>query len=264
MQEKTREEQLEEIIDRLIGPRDVPEQPSLLRRSLPRLDISKPNIHDSKKEFLREKDAVSAIIKHLDIVTLQVLNKEQDNKKDEMTGRLRAAVNRVATKEMYSKSLESSSDLALLNIAQTDFYYNSMLVILEMISVYKERLRELSDQEKQFWTVSNRPPNHYARTIALRLARLYAKDKHQRPTFGIARDGNHPSTDFGRALEEVYSVLGIKAAVRKPAEWAIGELTEEDINPPVNALAGGKYGGLTGLAGLSGYRPSTGKNALRG
>ncbi len=111
-----------------------------------------------------------------------------------------------------------------------------------MINVYQERLNELKDQEIEFWSVSYRAPKSYARTIALRLARLYALHKRQKPPFGTARDGNHPSTDFGRALEEIFDILNIEATVRNPAEWAIDQLTEDEINPPVNRLLGGLFG----------------------
>lgn len=86
--------------------------------------------------------------------------------------------------------------------------------------------------------MTNRSPNYYARTIALRLARLYAKEMGHRPTLGISREGNFPSTDFGRALEEVFTILNITASFRNAARWAIEQLTDEDMRPQRNALAG--------------------------
>jgi len=173
-----------------------------------------------------------------------------------MVDRLQLAVNVGAYQKQRGSIVSTARDLALKNMIDAGFYHTSMLLLVDMFGVYNQRLTELKDQEKQFWSVPNRAPNYYARTIALRLARLYAKEKGQKPTFGIARAGNHPSTNYGRALEEVFSILNIKAAVRNAADWAIGELTDSDINPPVNALAGGI------LAGALNYPVTSERNAL--
>ena len=254
MQEKNQTEQINEIIDRLIGPQNALAKPSLLADFLPRLDVSRPNIHESKSEFLREKNAVETIIEHLEGIFDQVLGNEDDADHEEMVNRLSAAINVSATNSMRAEQVDSASDLILRNVVQAGFFRNSLLVVMEMNVFYNERLRELKDQEKQFWTVSHRPPNYYARMIALRLARLYAKETRQKPTFGIARDGNHPSTDFGRALEEIYSILGIKGSVRSAAVWAIDQLTEDDVSPPVNALAAGLFGFETHPASIESSR----------
>ena len=74
--------------------------------------------------------------------------------------------------------------------------------------------------------------------IALRFARLFANKTGKRPTFGISSEGAHPSTDFGRAIEQVFAILEIKADVRKAAEWALSHLTEQDWKPRQNALGG--------------------------
>jgi hypothetical protein len=80
------------------------------------------------------------------------------------------------------------------------------------------------------------------RAIALRLARLYAREKGERPTFGTARDGGHPSTNYGRALERIFEPLGIKDGVRRPAEWALAQLTDDDLRPVSTiALLGGVF-----------------------
>lgn len=252
MSEKSQEDLLDEILDGLVGPQQFNALAPLgLGGVPPRLDISKPNIHDSKKEFLREKNAVVKVVEHLDGVLSQVLGKQDDIEHKEMIARLQPYVDKGAIRSMRLHEVDSASDLALRNIMQTGFYYGSLFVVVEMITVYRERLRELDDQELQFWTVSNRPPNYYARTIAFRLARLFAKQKRQKPTFGISREGNHPSTDFGRALEQVFGVLGIKASVRPAAEWAIDQLQEDDWNPRQNALAG-----LGSLLGAPNPNPS--------
>jgi hypothetical protein len=132
---------------------------------------------------------------------------------------------------------ENPLDVLLQSLTYVGFFRSSLAVIEELNQYFSERSQELKRQEREFWTVKNRPPNYYARTIAFRFAKLYAKQRCVKPTFGRSRDGGHPSTDFGRALEEVFKILGIKANLKRAAEWAIGELSEQDWRPR-NALAG--------------------------
>lgn len=206
----------------------------------PRLDVSKPNIHNNKTEFLREKGTVEQIIKHLNAVLDQFVDPKyhDDTEHDEMMSRLNVAIDKIGREGLPRRELQTASHLALNNLVDTGLFANSLFMIISLERVYRDRLDDLNDQEIQFWSATNRPPNHYARTIALRFARVFAREKRMKPTFGIAREGNHPSTDYGRALEHVFSILKIKAKVRSPAEWAIGQLNEADWNPPVKALMG--------------------------
>lgn len=210
----------------------------------PRLDVSKPNFHDTKKGFLREKNALEQATGHIKAVLDQFVGPQYkgDLEHSKMTTSVHSAMDRLAKSTGQSELLETASDLAMKNIMQTGFYYNSLFFMLHLNSVYHQRLHELSDQEKEFWTITNRPPNYYARTIALRFARIYAMETRSKPTFGVSREGSHPSTDYGRALEQVFQILNIKAKVRNPAEWAIEQLTEDEWNPPANALMGGLFG----------------------
>ncbi len=237
MQKDSPQERVETIIDQLIGPRIRNALSLDYYDTTPRLDLSKPNIHESKKDFVKERDAVASIVEHLRAALRELHGDRDDIKQKEMITRLVYAVDAGARTPQDYDDLESSQDLALRNIVQTGFFFNSQLVVIRMIDVYEKRLKELQDQEKQFWSLSYRAPNYYARLIALRLARLYANTKRKKPTFGTVRDGNHPSTDFGRALEEIFRILGIRAAVRNAADWAIDQLTEDEINPSQNALA---------------------------
>lgn len=101
-----------------------------------------------------------------------------------------------------------------------------------------KRQMELADQEREFWSGASRPPNHYARTIGLRLARLYAQEKQEFPTVGVSGEGGHPSTAFTRALQEVFELLEIKSNVRNAASWAVAQLSDQDIGRPTNAPRG--------------------------
>ena len=243
-------EQLHKLVENLFGPSDV----NLLAKYSAPFDIARPNIHDSKKEFTRELTTVSAARNHLketlDLLVATTDEKEADPLHQEMLRRLGVAVETSVSQRNRKLFSESASELALKNLRDTGFYYNSILVLIELLRSFEQRLRDLREQEVQFWSVANRAPNYYARTIALRFARLFAGRTGKRPTFGLSSEGAHPSTDFGRALEEVFVIIEIRANVRKAAEWALSQLVEEDWKPVRNALAVGMKG-LYDFGGLS-------------
>lgn len=203
-------EQLNLVVDKLLS-RERPPFNALSGVSAP-FDVSRPNIHDSKKEFMREMSVVETITKHLSGVIDQIIvpNDQESLEHKELVERLKSAIEGGRIQDIKHRAISNPSDLALNNLHMTGFFYGSMRVVFDMYVAYNQRLIELKDQNKQFWNVASRPPNYYARTIAVRLARLYSREMGQRPTFGISREGNHPSTDFGRALEEVYSILKIR------------------------------------------------------
>lgn len=257
MTDKSSDELIELALDGLIGqPVKNALAPAFSRDILPRLDTSKPNFHDNKREFQLEKDVVAAVILHLEGIIDQFVYENDDHERSKMRVRIETAVDKAAIVAARSRNLQTPRDLALKNVAETGFFLSSLFVIIDTMECYKNRLRELEDQEKQFWTVAHRPPNYYARTISLRVARLYARSHHAKPTFGIARDRNHPSTEFGRALEQIFAALEIKASVRGAAEWAIGQLTEDEINPPQRGLMGA-------LLGSSGDPPLPKKSSIK-
>jgi hypothetical protein len=238
-------QQLQQLNIELFGEKG--EGTNVLRSFDPPFDISKPNIHDSKKEFMRELKAVERVLKHTRGIVEQFSNAKSKggDKQREMVARLANSVSGHAWNERRRTRIESTSDLILSNLANDDFFYNSLFVVFDMIKAYEKRFAELKEQEVEFWSVSHRAPNYYARTIALRFAKHFARHKQTKPTFGTASEGKHPSTEFGRGLEAVFSILEIKADVRKAAEWAIAQLTEADVNPPQNALAGGLFNVLS-------------------
>lgn len=102
----------------------------------------------------------------------------------------------------------------------------------------------LSEQEDLYWSLSHRAPDYYARSIALRLAKLYARETETRPTVGTSGETGDPSTGYLRALKETFEVLGIGTGVRSPAEWAVQQIGEEDLEP-------WRPFGLAGSMGLS-------------
>lgn len=231
------ETELSEIVYRFCGPQSG----GMWGPSTVVLDRAKPNIHESKSEFLAEKQAVAAALedaKRLLGFLTGSMNKELEKSISEMLRRVTGSVNRGARKRLKEIKVKSAADLVRKNAGEVGFILSAAYIIVDLQFELSLRKRELEDQERDFWSGSSRPPNHYARTMALRLARIVARETGRLPTLGVARDGNHPSTDYGRALEDVFKVLGIKASFRRAGKWAIEQLTDEDTKRPLNALAG--------------------------
>ncbi len=230
---------LNELVERLFDQKPN----SFASKYDPPFDTSRPNIHDSKKAFLREQRVVENIIGHLSGVLKELQRPEQEVIEEwgKMSFDLSVAIEVNALNLKRNVRPKAATDLALQILTQTGFYHGSLSVVSEMLQHFSARGEELKRQEAEFWMVRNRPPNYYARTISLRFAKLYATQRSAKPTFGTARDGGHPSTEFGSALEEVFNILEIKANLKRAAEWAINELRDEDWKPK-NAL-----GGLLGL-----------------
>jgi len=198
-------------------------------------DVSRSNLHETKKEFLEEVNTVSAAIDHLQSVLklLSPLWNEPDPPRQAMIRRIHLAIDQSVRQELRKRKVRggSAQDVAVQNFRDTGFIDNALSVLPDMVLALKGRLTELGDQERQFWSASNRAPNHYARSIALRFARFFAAHTGKRPTFGTSSQGGHPSTDFGRALEEVFEILEIGASVKVAATWALSQLVDEDLQP---------------------------------
>src|SRR3989338_477695 len=121
----------------------------------------------------------------------------------------------------------SSRDLAIQNIRETGFFEGSREILRDMVLAYQAILEQLTAQEEMFWSMSHRPPDHFAHIIALRFARLFHRYTGNRPTLGTSSQGGHSSTKFGLVLEEIFRILEIKRDIRLPAERAIAQFDKE-------------------------------------
>jgi len=236
MDYKSQDDAASEVVERLIGTPRVSSVDTTDGNGL-NIDISRPNLHDSKKDFSNERDNVSAIIRNLDEVVQRLVPGVDDTDQMEVVARLEASVNRWTIRKQKRNLTEDIRELVMRNNIHSGFQLNAIAVMTRMLEAYRARLEELTDQEVDFWSVKNRPPNYYARTIALRLARLYANEKGKFPSYGTSGDGGHASTDYSRALEEIFEILDIKAKVPQPAKWAVSQLKEEDKIHPRNRPA---------------------------
>jgi hypothetical protein len=226
---------VEDAVLELLSPRNA------LAFGVPTLDVTKPNFHDSKSEFRRELEAVETSIESLRKVigALYPVDRNTDEAAALLLRRVEDAVDNSARRHLLVGTPNTITDLVRKNKADTGFFNHALWCIADMLVLLTERRDELKDQERQYWNKKHRPPNYYARAIALRLARLYAREKGEKPTFGTARDGGYPNTRFGRALERIFEALEITGGVKHPAKWAISQLTDEDLQTiRPNALLG--------------------------
>ena len=231
MDDKTQDEEVSEVVERLIGAQRV----SVITTDSPlNIDTSKPNLHDNKADFLKEQSTVSTVIKNLEEVLEKLTPEAGGPGQAEIIARIEASVDIWTVRRQKRNITADIRELVMRNHIHSGFHANTIRVMARMMEAYTARLEELSDQETEFWTVTSRPPNYYARTIALRLARLYANEKGKNPTVGTSRDGGHPSTDYCRALEQIFRILGITAKVPQPASWAVSQLNKIDLVHPRN------------------------------
>ncbi|MEB8388507.1 hypothetical protein OO012_14870 [Rhodobacteraceae bacterium KMM 6894] len=202
-------------------------------------DTTKPNFHDSKAEFLEEKQLVQDGLNNADQLIRFLLSAVgHEDVRNDAAERICAIAADQSRLRLKDTPIRAASDLVRKNASEVGLPVTSAFVLLDLRAEFYNRLQELEDQEREYWSGSSRPPNHYARTIALRFARFIAGESGQRPTIGTSRDGDHPSTDYGRALEEVFQLLGIRANFKRAGMWAIDQLTDEDLQPPKNMLGG--------------------------
>ena len=161
-----------------------------------------------KVTFMTPRERVIAAIEHIDSLINCVLGNEESSPDAKSASSLiRSNVDRTGIQAAAKRDLEKPHDLIVKNALELGLYYHSIVLAMELRNALIERLKELKDQEELFWSANHRPPNHYARTIALRLARYYARETQERPTVGTSSDGGHPSTAYTKALEEVLNML---------------------------------------------------------
>lgn len=245
-------EQLHAVVDEMLSPygKQSPRASTLLGNSPP-FDTSKPNQHDTKAQFIRERDACKETLEHLDAVFSTLLPSEEDEAGREMFDALHPRIDQKLRDQARRIFADSPTSLVRKNIAEVGGSHVFLYMCLDLQSVIGDRLRELNEQEERFWNLKHRAPDYYAREIALRLARLFAQETGQFPTWGTSPHDGSGSTQFARALAKAFTILGIKSHTRGPAEWALGQLTETDMEPSGDAFEG-----------LRGYGVPRQRNAL--
>lgn len=194
-------------------------------------DIEPENFHRSKRDFLEELAFVRDWLDQLDRFegflhrepTPVLAGDEMQDLVEYLNGWARSDAN-------YDEP-ETAQELAVSNVMLVGLVPCFLLLNQKLRNILDSRIELLERQEKDYWSVDHRPPNYHARTIALRLAKLFAREMKSFPTMGTSGETGAPSTKYARALKEVFRVLAVGADFRAPGEWAISQLTEDDFKP---------------------------------
>lgn len=194
MDEQSLSNDLNHIIDEMLGG---PRPTGLRPRGLP-FDIEPPNQHSSKKEFLEEKALAQTCHDHLNAVIKALVPEEEKPEIEQARSSLRIALEKQAAVTGVRGSPRDITDLIVQNVKDAGILPNSFAVVSQLEQSLAERLSALAIEEEMFWNVGNRAPDYHARAIALRVARIYAAEKGEKPTVGTARDGGHASTAYAR------------------------------------------------------------------
>lgn len=194
-------------------------------------DTTRPNFHDSKADFLKEKELVETAIGNSQGLYFFLLRGAfGDAEHENVEKRIASIVEERSRARLRDHPVTGPDDVVRKNASEIGLPRATARLLWDFRFELQDRMRELESQESTFWSLGSRPPNYYARTIAIRFAKFVARESGQKPTIGTSSDGNHPSTDYGRALEEIFEILGIKSHFKRPGQWAIDELTEKDFD----------------------------------
>lgn len=242
-QKKALAEKLHEIVDEMLAPhgKTSPHGITLTTEIDPPFDYSKPNQHNSKVEFLDERAVVEKSISHIEALLDLMLPDKSAPERRAVMDALKPRLDKRHREQSVKIPVDDAMSIVRRNAALVGGTYTFLWLLTENLRAFRGRLDELNEQEERFWSARHRPPDHFAREIALRLARLFAREVRQRPTLGTSGIHRKPSTDYARAVARIFEVLGITAQPRSPAEWAIAQITDDDLKPPA-ALFGGVLG----------------------
>ncbi len=243
------EDRLYDIVNRMLAPYDVALERKQIWNALSGpdvpFDITKPTRHSSKADFQQTYETVSKGLEATSEFTEtffpglnddQPMPKTVSNLWGEIDLKARLRLNRSGL------DLSRSHDLLKKNAIETGLYVQTLTLLLEFQNILLERLAELGNEREEFWNLNHRAPDYYARAIALRLAKLFAKETGRKPTYGQSGETGEPSTTYSRALKEVFGVLQIGAQERNPAEWAVSQISDADLRPVSLGLLGGILG----------------------
>lgn len=226
-----------EIVDKHFGPHDAE---TLASQSKYAIEVWRPTSHSSKAEFQEEVAQVERVLEQVSGLINALLDAFGDKEdRKQATKNIITKIDASGRARRRKKPVETPIDLARNVVADTGLGVTTIFLLIDLRTEIFDLKEELELHRQTFWSSASRPPDHYARTIALRLGREVIKRTGALPTFGTARDGGHPSTAYGKALEEIFEVLEITTKVRHPAKWAIKHLGENPhVYSPGNALSG--------------------------
>jgi hypothetical protein len=196
------------------------------------IDIQPENFHKRKSEFTAELAFIRNWLAQMETFGDFLNRDSRVQAGDESVADFVDFLNGWARSDSKHVEAKTSEGLAVNNAMRVGLVPCLLKLSENIRPILQKRLDLLERQEQDYWSVPHRPPNYHARTIALRLAKLYASETGERPTIGISGETAEPSTKYGRALQQTFDVLAIAADFRGPGEWAVSQITGADLEPP--------------------------------
>ncbi|WP_339106677.1 hypothetical protein [Roseovarius rhodophyticola] len=177
-------EKLHQVVDRMLErfglaseryfPQNALATSQIKTRRSP-FDITRPNQHETKAEFQHEYKAVKDGIEFCGkLFGCLVAHGDEDERKSALVGLGGILTGKIKDRAPIG-DLNQSHTLVQKIMADVGGFSSTMVAVLTLRTALSDRLQELENQRDKFWNVPYRAPDYYARAIALRLAKLYAK-----------------------------------------------------------------------------------------
>lgn len=140
MEHDEQSEKLSKIVGKLLGRTFVPSPGAILGGLWSPFDTSKPNIHDTKKEFQKELDAVeSALESTRNILFVLRPSDKSDPTQKQMADRLSAAINLLAWKEKRFARALTASELITRNAVEVGFFSHTLQSLIVFFWITSQR-----------------------------------------------------------------------------------------------------------------------------
>lgn len=221
---------LHDIVAMMIG-RDLRDERSFYDRSRPPIDVEPENFHANMREFREELRFVKEWIGQFERFEAFLKRDEGSTSEYEERRDLAGFIDGWARSDSKYEEPQTAQELAVSNVMRVGLSACFLMLNEKLGALLKSRLEQLERQEKEFWSVDHRPPNYHARTIALRLAQLYARKTQTLPTTGTSGLTGEPSTRYASALKSVFQRLSLSADFKTFGEWAVSQISEDDFKP---------------------------------
>lgn len=101
-------------------------------------------------------------------------------------------------------------------------------------------------ERDRLWSGRGPSANHSSREVAEKMAEIYVLGLGKMPTYGRKPDSSEPSTDYSRAVRDVFGKIQLLAHFGEPCKQAIEMLKENDS---------AKYNALLTKRSLKGRKP---------
>ena len=239
---------VQEVAQNMINGASIEHRPTILTSDL--INLSPNAAHDSKADLMKEYKLLEKAEKSL-TQSLHALYPE-DNL--ELRSRFRNILNVEEIARTKSINTETATGLIESNIAQSGFYNHTLWGMLHLQQHIQNRITFLDTQIEDFWSASHRAPAPYPRLIALRLAKVYANYWQEKPKANTSSHGKDATGRYSQSIEEIFEILKIDQHFLQPAQWAVKQITQEDLDALKSRH---NFGGILRAGSFTPKKPTT-------